>query len=188
MLLFLLSEFNGLLFVLSFFLLMFVLLLHNIGSFDTFLDISNSFFLRSGGLGFSILNLLGHLSDHGCRVSNSGGLLSLFLSLGLDNLLSGGDRVGNLGQLFLIGLDIGRLGGSGHLGSDFLFLCSELSDLFFLSGDGLVTSLNNFCRNGDKLFKLLSLLGSDFLNSHSFLSQLSGNLLLLNDLSRDISS
>jgi len=186
MLLLLLGELNSLRLVLGLFLLMLVLLLHNISGLDTLLDVSNGFFLRVGSLSLGILNLLSHLSDHGSGVSNSAGLLSLLLSLSLDDFLGGGDLVGHTGQLLLESLNISRLGGSGHLGGDFLLLGSELRDLLFVGRDGLFASFNNLGGSSDNLFKLLSLFGSNFFNSSSFFSQLSSNLLLLNDLGRDV--
>lgn len=138
MLLLLLCEFDSLSFILLFFLLMFMLLLHNISGLDTLLDVSNSFFLRVGGLSLGILNLLSHLSDHGSGVSNSGGLLSLLLSLSLDDFLGGGDLAGDASQLLLESLNIGSLGSSGHLGSDLLLLGSKLGDLLLVNSDGLL--------------------------------------------------
>merc|ERR1719240_2521083 len=165
MLLLLLGELNSLGLVLLLFLLMLVLLLHNISGLNTLLDVGDGFFLRVGSLSLGILNLLSHLSDHGSGVSNSAGFLSLLLSLSLDDFLGGSDLVGHTGQLLLESLDIGRLGGSGHLGSDFLLLGSELSDLLFVGRDGLLTCFNNLGRSSDNLLKLLSLLGSNFLDS-----------------------
>jgi len=102
-------EFGLLCLEFLFFLFVVVLLLDDVGGLDTFSDVGDSLLLCDLGLFFGILDLGGHLGDHGSRVSNLTRLLNLLLRLSLNNLLGLGDLRGDAGQFLLQGFDVGGL-------------------------------------------------------------------------------
>jgi len=163
-----------------------VLLLDNVSGLNTLADVGDGLFLSGGSIVLRSLNLgvdfgdlSGGLVDF---VGDDSQLRGLFPDVNLDV----GDISGDGGEFTLEILDFDGVGGSGDLGVDLLLLGSVGSDLALVVADLLVDLDNCLLVNGHLLLDLFNLDDRDFLDLGGFLSQFSGSLLLINDLSGNV--
>ena len=168
-------------------LLINLLLVDNVGSFDTLGDISDGFLLRALGLLFSRLNLALDLSNHDLRFSDLFLRGNLLLSGSLDDFFSACDLTSNSSQFTSESLNIRSLSRSSNLGVDLLLLGSQFSQSFFAGGNCLLITCDDLSFMSDHFFELDSLSGTNFLNSGGLLSIFCGSFLFLDDLGGNIS-